>query len=300
MSKVNLESFTKDELQKIVSECSDKTELATRLGFTFTNGKVHKKVVALVQSHGISIDHFDPAKKVKARRKYPIVKKNCPVCGKEFETQQGHPKEKTTCSYECSNTYFADIRHTDESKEKTSNSLNYYHQINGTTQEPITKCCPECSKVFQTYKVPQIYCSGSCARKASWKNEEYRNNLVSQVNQRVASGQHKGCASRAKLEPSFPEKITIQILNELSIKLEREHKVDKWFIDFADVNRKIAIEIDGKQHEWSERKASDEVKDAHLISQGWRVHRIKWKKLTVETRQELKNKLEEILTGPGV
>ena len=44
MAKVDLEKFSKEELEKIVAESNDKTELATKLGFTFSNGKVNKKV----------------------------------------------------------------------------------------------------------------------------------------------------------------------------------------------------------------------------------------------------------------
>ena len=40
------------------------------------------------------------------RRKYNRIKKNCPVCGNEFETLENHKNEKTTCSYSCSNSYF--------------------------------------------------------------------------------------------------------------------------------------------------------------------------------------------------
>src|ERR1700727_2302638 len=111
---------TKEELQQIANECSNKTEFAKRLGFIFSNGKLFNTIEAQMQSLGVSIEHFDRFKKSRARRKYPLIKKNCPVCNKEFETQQGHPKEKTTCSCACSNTWFSDIRQTEKSKEKKS------------------------------------------------------------------------------------------------------------------------------------------------------------------------------------
>lgn len=34
------------------------------------------------------------------------MKKICPVCGEKFTTKKRHKKEKETCSYGCSNTYF--------------------------------------------------------------------------------------------------------------------------------------------------------------------------------------------------
>lgn len=39
-------------------------------------------------------------------RKYQIITKLCPVCFKPFETLKDNPREKTTCSHSCSNTYF--------------------------------------------------------------------------------------------------------------------------------------------------------------------------------------------------
>jgi len=62
--------------------------------------------------------------------------------------------------------------------------------------------------------------------------------------------------------------------NENHIDYEREYRVCKWFIDFAFINKKIAIEIDGKQHEY--RQHLDNEKDNFLISNGWVVLRIKW------------------------
>ena len=100
--------------------------------------------------------------------------------------------------------------------------------------------------------------------------------------------------------PSFPESITIQILNELQISLKRELRCGRWFIDFADVEQKIAIEIDGKQHELPERKAKDIEKGTYLVSQGWIVYRIKWKKYTKEFREELKQMLIDILDHPNI
>lgn len=37
---------------------------------------------------------------------YPQIEKICPICEKTFKTGKGSPKEKSTCSYSCSNSYF--------------------------------------------------------------------------------------------------------------------------------------------------------------------------------------------------
>jgi very-short-patch-repair endonuclease len=145
-----------------------------------------------------------------------------------------------------------------------------------------------------------VSCSNKCASVLRNQDPQYIAKLRLAAQQRVISGNHNGWATRSKLSPSFPERVVIGILEELNIQLERELKIGKWFIDFADINRKIAIEIDGRQHNLPDRKISDANKDAFLINQGWQVHRIPWKKLTKDSREELKNKIVEILTEPGV
>ena len=300
MGKVDFEKFSKEELEKIVAESNDKTELATKLGFTFSNGKVNKKVIALLEKFEISISHFDSKKKVKARRKYSIIKKNCPVCGNEFETQDGAPKEKITCSYSCANIYFSNQKHGPEQRLKTSHTLlNTYNSTMETelvgNEVQYKKECELCKEIYFTLDQYQIFCCRSCAVRDNWKDENYRNNIINKTNERVRSGIHKGWAYRSRLNPSFPEKITIEVLNELGFSLARELHVGSWYIDFADVNRKIAIEIDGRQHELPEQKAKDKIKDDYLVSYGWKVFRIKWQKLTKEFRDELKNKIIMIL-----
>lgn len=77
---------------------------------------------------------------------------------------------------------------------------------------------------------------------------------------------------------SYPEEVFIKFLTERGYAdkflIQREFSVFPYFIDFAFVDLKIAIEIDGSQHLLPERKKKDELKDALLHSQGWRVIRI--------------------------
>jgi very-short-patch-repair endonuclease len=77
---------------------------------------------------------------------------------------------------------------------------------------------------------------------------------------------------------SYPEEMFLKFLTERGYAdkflIQREFSVFPYFIDFAFVDLKIAIEIDGSQHLLQERKAKDELKDALLIENGWRVIRI--------------------------
>ena len=84
-------------------------------------------------------------------------------------------------------------------------------------------------------------------------------------------------------EMSWPEKVFINAVKRHGwydkFEITREKSFYPYYADFAFENVKVVIEIDGGQHERPERKASDEKKDDLLISQGWRVYRIKAKQV---------------------
>lgn len=293
--KFSVSSHSKQEWQKICDNCFNKTDFAKAIGFTYFNGKVIKLLDEIISFHNLDTYHFDKFKKNKDKRIYSIVIKICPVCQKQFSSSVGDKEERTTCSYSCSNVYFYDERYTPESNEKRKESLKIFHEENGTSRSVKDTICLYCQSVFQTNKPNKRFCDNKCASKYRWNFiPEYRKILTFKVRERVVNGQHKGWSSRSKIEPSFPEKVTLEILAELNLSLERELKVGKWFIDFSDPDRKIALEIDGKQHELPERKASDESKDAYLISEGWVVYRIKWQKLTKEFRKVLIETIQRI------
>jgi len=71
--------------------------------YGYSNGKVTSKMRSFAFNNNIDTSHFDY--KVKTR-KYKVIEKECPICGKKFTTKEGSLREKKTCSYACSNTHF--------------------------------------------------------------------------------------------------------------------------------------------------------------------------------------------------
>jgi hypothetical protein len=68
------------------------------------NGTTMRRIRSRISKLKLSTKHFDGGR---ARsRRYPYVKKQCPVCGKVFHTSVGTRDEKTVCSHACSNTFF--------------------------------------------------------------------------------------------------------------------------------------------------------------------------------------------------
>lgn len=77
---------------------------------------------------------------------------------------------------------------------------------------------------------------------------------------------------------SYPEKCFQKILEDNGLDkkylIYREYSVFPYFIDFAFINEKIAVEIDGSQHLLKERKERDDEKDKLLTNKGWKILRI--------------------------
>lgn len=71
---------------------------------------------------------------------------------------------------------------------------------------------------------------------------------------------------------SYPEKLFKEALKKFELDKKyliiREYSVFPYFIDFAFVNEKLAIEIDGSQHLLEERKFKDNEKDLLLKNNG--------------------------------
>lgn len=88
--------------------------------------------------------------------------------------------------------------------------------------------------------------------------------------------------SRWNNEHSYPEKWLIRVLeNEFGMKENIDYKTEMSFgrfaLDFAWPDRKLCIEIDGKQHQTDEKqKIRDNNKDKLLNENGWNELRIPW------------------------
>ena len=69
-----------------------------------------------------------------------------------------------------------------------------------------------------------------------------------------------------------------------------------YFLDFYFPEFNLDLEIDGKQHEYPERKESDKLRDTALTSNGYKVYRVKWKSLnTKEGKIFIKEEIEKFL-----
>ncbi len=72
-------------------------------------------------------------------------------------------------------------------------------------------------------------------------------------------------------------------------KFRRQHPVGNYILDFACIEARLAIEVDGGQH--SEMQSQDNLRTAWLETQGWKVLRF-WNN---EVLQNIEGVLEKVL-----
>jgi hypothetical protein len=92
----------REKLKIIFKECYSYNDVCLK-HCGYSNGKAMSKMRNFAFNNAVDTSHFDNKNYT---TKYELIEKVCPVCFKNFTTRKGHPREKETCSYGCSNTYF--------------------------------------------------------------------------------------------------------------------------------------------------------------------------------------------------
>lgn len=91
---------------------------------------------------------------------------------------------------------------------------------------------------------------------------------------------------------SYPEEFFIRVCQNENLfgvyDIKEKFSFGKYFLDFAFVDFKIDVEIDGEQH-YRNREAieHDKKRDKFLINNGWKVYRINWKTFYNNTKEEI-------------
>lgn len=143
----------------------------------------------------------------------------------------------------------------------SKNNNIYCSKKCSTFSKNTIKNCKCCLKDFSARK-KQIFCSRKCCGKYT-QNKLLENNT------------HKGWESRKDKTPSWAEQFVIDKLDLLGIEYKRDYKINRFFGDFAFLEKRIVLEIDGKQH--LHRVDFDKNRDLIIEKENWKVIRIPWK-----------------------
>lgn len=181
----------------------------------------------------------------------------CKICGKEYKTKRN---------------LSAHI--------KKVHNIEWYDYLKQIGEFPKCKYCNNDVKIRSGgYKLSVLCDSQECLTKSRKDKMTPRvRKILSKKRLEYMKENPEKTAWRTKTI-SYPEKLFLNNLIKLGwnkkYNIIREKSVFPYFIDFAFIDLKIAVEIDGSQHEEKERKKSDIKKDKLLKEKGWRIFRIK-------------------------
>ena len=218
-------------------------------------------------------------KNAASKKKAEIMNKThvCEHCGVTYVRKDGISAR--FCSRKCAN---ARVR-TEETKKRISASLKarYFDR---------KRYCRVCGA--ELHRQTEGDLCGKCIK----HDENHRKKLSEIAKKNMAIGKIKPWNSRNI--KSYAERFWENVLSNNNIKFEREKRVSGYFLDF--VIGAIDVEIDGKQHEYADRKESDEKRDAYLKSIGYYVYRIKWNEVNTEQgKATMKHKIDDFVSFIG-
>lgn len=216
----------------------------------------------------------------------------CKICGKEFETKQklgGHASS-----------------HNRGESYKESRMVTGIRKYNRERKEyGEYRPCKFCGKPFSPNSI-----GGHVSRCELNPNSEKTHSLVSiaHIGKKISNESIKKISDsmkKAHLEgrawnigksrwnsiKSYPEQFFEKVINnEFDNKnYKMEYPIGIYSLDFAWVDLKRAIEIDGEQHDrFEEYHQRDIRKDEFCKSSGWEILRIKWKELYSNTKEKIK------------
>ncbi|NBT36074.1 MAG: DUF559 domain-containing protein, partial [Betaproteobacteria bacterium] len=96
--------------------------------------------------------------------------------------------------------------------------------------------------------------------------------------------------------PSYPERYFSDIFKSKGIELVEQHQVGRYCLDFALLDKKIDIEIDGEQHYLDPRiQRSDEERTRFLESEKWKVVRVRWSMYQSLTQEQKGSFVEDLV-----
>jgi very-short-patch-repair endonuclease len=128
---------------------------------------------------------------------------------------------------------------------------------------------------------------------------DYRKKISDTMTKLHAEGKHPGWyhINSRKDRRSYPEQIFLRYLKNTDIynkyRIEEKLPIWKYFLDFAIIDLKLNIEIDGMQHYSTEDAINhDKKRNEYLRSNGWKIYRIKWN----DFKNNAKKEMEELIS----
>lgn len=119
-------------------------------------------------------------------------------------------------------------------------------------------------------------------RKHKPTNEE-KNKISNGIKKAHAEGRHPGWSfiNKDLSRRSYPEKVIFDFITKNNLQdtyqIIEKLPIGKYFLDFAFIDLKLDLEVDGQTHYRTDKAIEhDKKRNEWLISQGWKIYRINW------------------------
>lgn len=297
-----------------ISECKNYHEIAQVLGYNYYNGRIKQKILKYCEIHNLNPEIL-----------FNNNKKNtkCLFCGKEIKSKNKFIKK--FCNSSCAASFNNKRRKlSNETKNKIRNSLLKYkknettHKLsylidNNIILNPLNveykninvpyskykkKKCIICGNEFKPFLTKNGFLSKkkTCSTECHYLLRSFNGKKT--MERLIAEKKHIGWESRNII--SYPEQFWMKVLENNNINYKHNFFIKKYryFLDFFITieDKKIDLEIDGKQHKYKDRVEHDKQRDINLKNEGYIVYRVDWNTInTNEGRQKMENKINNFL-----
>lgn len=206
----------------------------------------------------------------------------CSFCNKEYDSIYAQRTHQRFCKLNPNHVVSPLIKHNNERGGVWNKGL---------TKDTDERLKQKGEKLSQRYKNGEL--------KAPQAGKSVSEETKKKISESMKKAQKEGRAynigqSRWNNEHSIPEKWLIKVLkndfNQIeNIDYKTEMSFYRYALDFAWPEKKLCIEIDGKQHLYDEKQiARDKEKDRLLKEDGWKELRLKWSYIFKNTQEALK------------
>lgn len=239
----------------------------------------HEKI--LVRKRADALKNNNAIRKGKLLETWISEQHQCEKCGKVMTEHYGSGR---FCSKRCA----CSKQHSEETKQKIGMSVK-----GNIPQNKIN-----CQKNYSNNPNICVICGNILPYEYRYRKtccKECHCKLLQQIQaDLLSSGKHTAWKTRDNL--SYAEKFWMDILVVNNIKFEHNmpYRCDNtcYFLDFY-LYPNIDLEIDGKQHNYADRKAHDELRDSRLTKCGITVYRIPV--VSLKNPDKVKKQVDEFL-----
>lgn len=128
-------------------------------------------------------------------------------------------------------------------------------------------------------------------------SEQHKKSISEKLKKAHSEGKHPGWLNSNRKHKSYPERLFESTANDKGL-FSKYDIIDQfpfhgYFFDFAIIDCKVDLEIDGVQHYRTQESIDyDNKRDSFVMAKGWKVYRISAKELKDDPEKELNLLLE--------